>query len=244
MPFTVSCTACATRFLLGDDLFRRKVSGNIVTVKCRNCDAEISVDARDADTMPSHESPRRAPLPPRPKPKEKMALVAPKPISDEARSIWDSESEQTVSIGGKPAPASEEPEFVDFEEIPASSSDAPPLNTLTHETARMHPPRRNKPPDDFLVKLSAGTGGILGAPTIDVSNLGEPAPPSIEELDVEPEEISTQRTGTGTVPLLKHGGTIPLFDMSAVLPAASSSSGSTLDSSSSTLGSSSSAPVQ
>src|SRR5882724_12053216 len=242
MPFTVSCTACSTRFLLGDDLFRRKVSGNIVTVKCRNCNAEISVDAREVETMPSHAPPRRVPAPPRRK--EKAALVVPKAISVEARSIWDSESEQTVSIGGKPAAARQEPEFVDFEEIPASSSDAPPLNTLTHETTKVHPPRRNKPPDDFLVKLSAGTGGILGAPTIDVSNLGEPAPPSIEELDVEPEEISTQRTGTGTVPLLKHGGTIPLFDMSAVLPAASSSSGSTLDSSSSTLGSSSSAPVQ
>jgi hypothetical protein len=233
MPFTVSCTACATRFLLGDDLFRRKVSGNVVTVKCRNCNAEISVDAREVDTMPSQEPPRRAPAPPRPK--EKMGLVTPKAISDDARSIWDSESEQTVSIAGKPAPVSQEPELVDFEEIPASSSDAPSLNTLTHETAKVHPPRRNKPPDDFLVKLSAGTGGILGAPTIDVSNLGEPPPPSIEELDVEPEEISTQRTGTGTVPLLKHGGTIPLFDMSAVLPAANPST---------TLGSSSSAPMQ
>ncbi len=131
MPFTVSCTACATRFLLGDDLFRRKVSGNVVTVKCRNCNAEISVDAREVDTMPNHEPPRRVPPPPRPK--DKTALVVPKAISDDARSIWDSESEQTVSIGGKPAPVSQEPEFVDFEEIPASSSDAPPLNTLTHE---------------------------------------------------------------------------------------------------------------
>jgi hypothetical protein len=231
MPFTVSCTACATRFLLGDDLFRRKVSGNVVTVKCRNCNAEISVDARDADTMPSQEPPRRAPHPPRPK--DKTVVIAPKPISDEARSIWDSASEQTVSIGGKPAPISQEAEFVDFEEIPASSSDAPALNTLTHEPARVHPPRRNRPPDDFLVNLSAGTGGILGAPTIDVSGLGAPPPPSIEELDIEPEELITQRTGT--VPLLKHGGTIPLFDMSAVLPAANPST---------TLGSSSSAPMQ
>jgi hypothetical protein len=229
MPFTVSCTACATRFLLGDDLFRRKVSGNVVAVKCRNCNAEISVDARDVESLPSHEPPRRVPAPPRPK----TALVVPKPISDEARSIWDSESEPTVSIGGKPAPVNQEPEFVDFEEIPASSSDAPPLNTLTHEAARVHPPRRNKPSDDFLVKLSAGTGGILGAPTIDVSHLDDPPPSSIEELDIEPEEISTQRTGT--VPLLKHAGTVPLFDMSAVLPAANPSA---------TLGSASSVPVQ
>ncbi|HEY3666324.1 MAG TPA: hypothetical protein VGL19_10000, partial [Polyangiaceae bacterium] len=237
MPFTVSCTTCKARFLLGDDLFRRKVSGNIVTVKCRNCDAEISVDARDADTMPSHEQPRRAPLPPRPRPKEKMGLVVPpQPISDDARSIWD--SEQTVSIGGKPA--SQEPEFVDFEEIPASSSDAPSLNALTHDATRVHPPRRNKPPDDFLVNLSAGTGGMLGAPTIDMSAFAAapllppaaPAPPVIDELDIEPEP-PTERPGT--VPFAKHVGTVPLFDMSAVLPAANPSAG---------LGSSSSAPMQ
>ncbi|HEY5372953.1 MAG TPA: hypothetical protein VIK01_04670, partial [Polyangiaceae bacterium] len=82
MPFTVSCTACGTRFLLGDDLFRRKVSGNVVAVKCRNCNAEISVDARDADTLPSQEPPRRVPAPPRPtalRPKETAAVIAPKP---------------------------------------------------------------------------------------------------------------------------------------------------------------------
>ena len=238
MPFTVSCTACGTRFLLGDDLFRRKVSGNVVAVKCRNCNAEISVDARDADTLPSQDQPRRVPAPPRrtaPRPKEDTAaVIAHKPISDEAHSIWDSASEQTVSLGAKQAPISQEPELVDFEEIPASSSDAPPLNTLTHELApRVHPPRRHKPPDEFLVNLSAGTGGILGAPTIDVSSLGSPALPAIEELDIEPEELSTQRAGTA--PPLKHGGTIPLFDMSAVLPAANPNT---------TLASASSAPMQ
>ncbi len=223
MPFTVSCTACDSRFLLGDDLFRRKVSGNIVTVKCRNCDAEISLDARDIDTMPSHESPRK-PQPPRPKAKTApmpapeaapVLLTQVKPVSAaEASSIWDSDA--TVSISGKaPFAPNEDAEFVDFEEIPASSSDAPPLNALTHHDP-VKPPRRNKPADDFLVNLSAGTGGILGAPTIDVSGLEEPAPVSFEEIiDVEP-ELSTQRTGAGSV----SKGTVPLFDMSAVLPAA------------------------
>src|ERR1700710_2582295 len=78
MPFTVSCPACDSRFLLGDDLFRRKVSGKVVTVKCRNCNAEISVDATEPATLPSHEPPaRRArPAPPRPKHKEDDAVTA------------------------------------------------------------------------------------------------------------------------------------------------------------------------
>src|SRR5205807_483771 len=51
----------------GDDLFRRKVSGKVVTVRCRSCNAEISVDATEPPTLPSQESPaRRArPAPPR-----------------------------------------------------------------------------------------------------------------------------------------------------------------------------------
>ncbi|MEO8905263.1 MAG: hypothetical protein ABI627_27400 [Polyangiaceae bacterium] len=220
MPFTVLCPACDSRFVLGDDLFRRKVSGNIVAVKCRNCDNEISLDARDIDTMPSHESPQaRVPHPPRPKGKTEPTAPADaaegpaplKPISAaEANSLWDDDA--TVSIGGKPP---SEPEFLDFEEIPASSSDAPPLNTLTHHEGPVKPPRRTKPVDDFLVNLNPGTDGMVGAPTIDVTGLAEPAPPSYEEIDVEP-NLSAQRAGTVQV----GKGTIPLFDMSAVLPVA------------------------
>ncbi|MEO7037416.1 MAG: hypothetical protein ABI548_25910 [Polyangiaceae bacterium] len=218
MPFTVLCPACDSRFVLGDDLFRRKVSSNIIAVKCRNCDTEISLDAHDIDTMPSHESPQpRVPHPPRRK--GKRDPIAPtaegpaplKPMSAaEATSTWDDDA--TVSIGGKPP---SEPEFMDFEEIPASSSDAPPLNTLTQHAGLVKPPRRTKPVDDFLVNLSPGTDGMLGAPTIDVSGLAKPVPPSYEEIDVEP-DLSTQRASTAQV----SKGTVPLFDMSAVLPLA------------------------
>lgn len=219
MPFTVLCTACDSRFLLGDDLFRRKVSGNAVMVRCRRCDAEISLDARDIDTLPSQELPqRRAPHPPRPKAKTELtATVEPaatplQPISEaEAHETWD--SDLTVSLAGKAA--SSDAEFVDFEEVPASSSDAPALEALTHRAEAVPPPRPKKQPDDFLVKLSAGTGGILGAPGIDTASWVEPAPPSLEVVELEP-ELDTQRAGS--VPLGK--ATVPLFDMSAVLPAA------------------------
>ncbi len=215
MPFTVSCPACDSRFLLGDDLFRRKVSGNIVTVKCRHCEAEISVDARDVDTMPSHQSPRRAPAPPRPK--EKMGLVPPPrgatstPLASDGGSIWDAEHPASITLK-----ADNEPESIDFQEIePSRSSDAPPLDTLMHEPGLVHPPRRKHQPDEFLVNLSAGTGGILGAPTIDVSGLGSPpSQPDVEDFEIVPQvpQLAAPRASMGT---------IPLFDMSAVLPAAS-----------------------
>jgi hypothetical protein len=103
-------------------------------------------------------------------------------------------------------------EFIDdIEEAPPSSSDAPSLNTLTHETNPNKPSApKKKAPDDFLVNLSAGTGAILGAPTIDVLGLASPPPPEVEDLlEVEATELTPR------------AGTAPLFDMSAVLPVAS-----------------------
>jgi hypothetical protein len=271
MPFTVSCAACDSRFLLGDDLFRRKVSGKVVTVKCRNCNAEISVDATEPETLPSHEAPRRAhPAPPRPKsatgtplpfgtatatgtplprptatgtplpPPRPTATGAPLPggklpatvtplPAGALLSIWDAAEKSVEGPRKGPPPRphaatlvhATEPEFIeDVEEAPPSSSDAPTLTTLKHEAK---PPRKGAPrkaPDDFLVNLSTGTGGILGAPTIDVMGLASPPPPEVEELlEVEATEL-TPRPGTA-----------PLFDMSAVLPVANESakaSGSSL----------------
>jgi len=279
MPFTVSCSACNSRFLLGDDLFRRKVSGKVVTVKCRACNAEISVDATELPTLPSHEAPKRAhPAPPRkhkagdpatgtplpldtvpatgtplplgtatatgtplplrtasatgtplPRPKHlATGTPLPRPKNNATKaplpagallSIWDAAERATDVPRNLPPPRGAKPaakiesdgEYIDeIEDAPRSSSDAPSLSTLKQEAA---PPkgalRTKKPPDDFLVNLSAGTGGILGAPTIDVTGLGSPPPPAVEELrEVE------------TIEKTPPAGTVPLFDMSAVLPVA------------------------
>ncbi|HEY4103216.1 MAG TPA: hypothetical protein VGM44_04965 [Polyangiaceae bacterium] len=272
MPFTVSCAACNTRFLLGDDLFRRKVSGKVVTVKCKHCNAEISVDATEPATLPSNEAPvapRARPVPPRPKHREgesatgtplpggptgtplpaaigNQTLIAgsatgtplpkrplptgkasgtPLPVANASAtplptgallSIWDAAEKGDAPRKGpppRPHPAARaqnpEPELLEeFDELPPSSSDAPTLTALKHEAAPPKKPSAKKP-DDFLVNLSAGAGGILGAPTIDVSGLASPPAP--------PVEASTEVEANAPAP---RQGTIPLFDMSAVLPVA------------------------
>lgn len=254
MPFTVSCSACNARFLLGDDLFRRKVSGKVVTVRCRSCNAEIAVDATEPATLPSHDAPVAAvaaprahhhPAPPRPKHKEggatgtplpgptgalppKAAAATgtplPKPPVPRANatatplpagalmSIWDA-AEKNAGPRKPPAPAQDLELITDFEESPPSSSDAPTLTELRHEASPPKKPKlAKKAPDEFLVNLSAGTGGIVGAPTIDVSSLVSPPAPPVEELlEVEATELT---------PPPARKATMPLFDMSAVLPAA------------------------
>jgi hypothetical protein len=152
------------------------------------------------------------------------AALTPLPTG-EAMSIWN--SEQTVAINApKPlprppaphkakAPAAEELELIDAEEVPASSSDAPTLDALTLEAGRPKPPPAKRPQDDFLVNLSPGNAGILGAPTIDVSHLDEPDADAAN-IDFVEDEVEIQQ------PLrTARSGTVPLYDMSAVLPAGS-----------------------
>src|SRR5687768_8708257 len=44
MPFRVTCTTCGTRFALTDDLYERKIKNRIVTIRCKSCSSDISVD--------------------------------------------------------------------------------------------------------------------------------------------------------------------------------------------------------
>jgi hypothetical protein len=52
MPFAVSCTQCGTRFALGAELYERKIKGRIVTVRCKQCKAEITVDGVERMSEP------------------------------------------------------------------------------------------------------------------------------------------------------------------------------------------------
>src|ERR1041384_2976529 len=94
MAFAVICKSCQARFLLSDDLLRRKVAGKIVTVRCRQCHATIEVDAKDVDPKalaaveppppppPAAPTPKvlaykPAPSPPRPKSSTLMGIGSP-----------------------------------------------------------------------------------------------------------------------------------------------------------------------
>ena len=142
----------------------------------------------------------------------------------EATLIWN--SEQTVAINApKPlprppaphrakAPRADDLELIDAEEMPASSSGAPTLDALTIEAGGPKPPRANPPQADFLVDLNPGSAGILGAPSIDVSHFDEPDADAAN-IDFVEDSVHIQQP-LRTV----RSGTVPLYDMSAVMPAA------------------------
>jgi predicted Zn finger-like uncharacterized protein len=96
MAFAVICKSCQARFLLNDDLLRRKVAGKVVTVRCRQCHATIEVDASDVDPRKLAEverasAPIAAPPPPPAPPvteplKAKGMRLAPSPPRPPAKS--------------------------------------------------------------------------------------------------------------------------------------------------------------
>lgn len=49
MAFAVVCKSCQARFLLNEDLLRRRAAGRVVTVRCRGCHATIEVDASNLE---------------------------------------------------------------------------------------------------------------------------------------------------------------------------------------------------
>lgn len=57
MSFTVVCSACGARFALSDDLYERKFKDRLVTVRCKHCSANISVDGIELASGPQHDPP-------------------------------------------------------------------------------------------------------------------------------------------------------------------------------------------
>jgi hypothetical protein len=292
MPLTVTCPACASPFTLSEDLLQRKVAGNLVTVKCRHCSAEIALDVNETSALlPSHEAPRRAPSPPRrktqlglgpapaaarligqsaadtplgvaatrtplpsavaatPLPRDAIALprglgTVPKTVKIEALPIWD-DSEETVQINApklppepppKPAIArhlprvphpprkvrEEEPELIEAEEIPASSSDAVTLDAPLVEPAQSDLQSGKRAADESWLDSNFELHDTRGAPTIDVSHLDEP-PPSIDRIDVDVDIIEEAEIEALQAARAKRSRTMPLYDLSDLLPPASDS---------------------
>jgi hypothetical protein len=226
--------------MLGDDLFRRRVQGKVVTIKCRHCDAEISVDG----STPHNEAPAR-PTPPRRAVAAETAGVAASEtagavaLSPGLLSVREEPPKAPAALADtpkapplrprppeaprvKPASPPASPPlrgkdtlvdlgFPEEDEAPPSSG-TPTLSALTAETAPKPAKSQSKQgkSQDFLMNLRSADDGLLAAPTIDVSGLSAQAPPPVEP---------------------KHALTQPLFDMAGVFDTSASNAGASQQSS-------------
>lgn len=167
MAFAVVCKNCQSRFLLNDDLLRRRVAGKAITVRCRQCQATIEVDAASVDAP---EPPRAAPQPaaatvspavPRPmtlkaaphppRPAKSSTLIgiggpARPPGSTElvalSPGLLDVPKQAPVDIDDFPEPPEPPPSFEDLDADAWEITDAPPRPALAPPKVEASPQAR------------------------------------------------------------------------------------------------------
>jgi len=192
MAFAVICKSCQARFLLNDDLLRRKVAGKVVTVRCRQCHATIEVDASEVDpkTLPEVEEPVPSPkLPP------KGLKPAPPPPRPTAKSTL-------MGIGGPPKPGAAT-ELIALS--PGLLNMSPP--SADAELGFPEPP---PPPGAVIEELNAADWEVTETPPL-VKSDAEATPESVDEFIEElppslplAEEDVPSSTGTPSLKALTH----------------------------------------
>ncbi|MES1186385.1 MAG: MJ0042-type zinc finger domain-containing protein [Myxococcales bacterium] len=195
MAFAVVCKSCRARFLLNDDLLRRKVAGRVVTVRCRQCHATIEVDASDldpkavADAKAVPEAEKTA----APKPAPKALKPTPSPPRPAAKSTL-----MGIGSPARPAAATEltalSPGFLNM--------DAP---ANVGQRGFPEPP----PPPAAVEELTSGDWEITETPPLvktdsapeSLDDFVEELPPS---LPPPPDEELPSSTGTPSLQSLAH----------------------------------------
>ncbi|HVJ15583.1 MAG TPA: GYF domain-containing protein, partial [Polyangiaceae bacterium] len=106
MAFGVTCPTCGKAFSITDEIYQRKVSGKVVTIKCKQCQAGIRVDAskpgvtkisaaaKEAEADKAIETKSVGPLPPQAVAPAMAAPAAPAPVAPAPR------MRQATLIGG------------------------------------------------------------------------------------------------------------------------------------------------
>jgi predicted Zn finger-like uncharacterized protein len=195
MAFAVICKSCQARFLLNDDLLRRKVAGKVVTVRCRQCHATIEVDASDVDPRKLSEAERGSaplaappppPAPPAPEPlKAKGLRPAPAPPRPAAKS--------TLMGIGAPRP-------LGATELVALS---PGLLSMGRAAQGFPEP---PPPPGTVESLDSDDWEIAETPALAQV---EAAPESVDDFEelpasIPPEDELPSSTGTPSLKALTH----------------------------------------
>lgn len=192
MAFAVICKSCQARFLLNDDLLKRKVAGKVVTVRCRQCHAPIEVDASAID--PAEVPGDKKPEPPGPPPPPPLkAALAYKPAPAPPR---PAKSSTLMGIGAPPRPGAA-PEMVALS--PGLLNMKAPAPTPVGPRGFPEPP----PPPRATAPSVSDDWDIPEPPTPMMAKV-EAAPESVDDFAEElpqslpPTDIEEMPSSTGT----------------------------------------------
>src|SRR6478609_8257708 len=164
MSFAVVCKNCQSRFLLNDDLLRRRVAGRVVTVRCRQCHATIEVDASQVDAAQASQAEPEATTAP-------AAAVAPRTMTLKAAPAPPRPAKSSTLMGiGSPA------QKVITTEIIALS---PVLLDVSKKPSPAHGFPEPPPPPVSMEVMDADAWEITETPALPKS---EAAPESLDDF--------------------------------------------------------------
>lgn len=200
MAFAVVCKSCQARFLLNDDLLRRRVAGKVVTVRCRQCHAAIEVDASDVDPrsfrseplnpapVPLKQmAPRPAPAPPRPQ-KQSTLMGIGSPARPNAATEMVALSAGFLNVAAAPA----KPTLHGFPEPPPPPGAVEELNSGDWEIPDSKPEVKATPAAPAVEAASAPES---------LDDFVEELPPSLPPPEEDPVPSSS---GTPSLKALTH----------------------------------------
>jgi predicted Zn finger-like uncharacterized protein len=193
MAFAVVCKSCQARFLLNDDLLRRKVAGKVVTVRCRQCHATIEVDASDVDPKALPENARPAPPPP-------LATTSTLKLKPAPAPPRPTKSATLMGIGSPARPGA----ATEMVALSPGFLHMSPAAPQTHARGFPEPP----PPPGAVEDLSSGDWEIAETPAIAKADT---APESLDDFVEElppslppPEEDVPSSSGIPSLKALSH----------------------------------------
>lgn len=205
MAFAVICKSCQARFLLNDDLLKRRVAGKVITVRCRQCHAPIEVDASNID--PKALTEKAAPPAPEKEPAPTAAAASaftpavPRPAKAPAAPPRPTKSTTLMGIGA-PAKVASAPELVAL---------SPGLLNLQPKATASRTPHgfpEPPPPPESVETLSEGDWEVTETPALPkpTANAPESVDDFVEELppSLPPPDEAPSSTGTPSLQQLTH----------------------------------------
>ena len=189
----IACESCGGSLRISEELFDRRVRGRVVTVKCRQCNADIRVDG----TVDHERSSPTHPRPPRPPVRDPLAetvrIPAPPRGSDP-----DSSLAKTVRILAPPKGSDLEPSLGETVRLPAPPRGSD-LEPSLAETVRTPAPPRSMDEPTLAVPLSfyleaAGQAGMAAEDPDDPTDEDRPTP-VVPYVAVPDESRPTPTTG-------------------------------------------------
>ncbi|MBN1612650.1 MAG: DUF4339 domain-containing protein [Polyangiaceae bacterium] len=194
MPFPISCAACGATFNIPDDIYRRRVAGRVVNIRCKQCKADILVDGTAGELSAQGASPRPPATGQSPQPAPQT------PVAPAAQQVRSESSTAVTNLGSEPASGSPP---ADESTLPSRLGAEAAVGQIADESIRPAPLTHGAPPAQSQLDSPHGSASLAQtdsagmATSATVPQHTEPHPSETSENEAR-EEHATPRAAPPT----------------------------------------------